>query len=110
FGVEDYREANTRFLLINRNWKGLVMDGGLQNMKRVREEEIYWRHDLTAICAFIARNNINRLIAQNGFSGPVGVLSIDIDGNDYWIRESILRNQTINIIAFDESTNRSEIM
>jgi hypothetical protein len=89
FGVADYREANTRFLLVNRNWKGLVMDGSLQNMKRVREEEIYWRHDLSAVCAFIERDNIDRLIAQNGFCGNVGVLSIDIDGNDYWIWEAI---------------------
>src|SRR5262245_19169620 len=26
FGVEDYAEANTRFLLYHRNWRGLVMD------------------------------------------------------------------------------------
>src|SRR5258706_13307938 len=25
FGVENYRESNTRFLLINDNWSGLVM-------------------------------------------------------------------------------------
>ena len=25
FGVEDYREANTRFLLLNDNWRGLIM-------------------------------------------------------------------------------------
>ena len=27
FGVENYRESNTRFLLQNDNWTGLVMDG-----------------------------------------------------------------------------------
>lgn len=27
FGVKDYRESNTRFLLLNDNWSGLVMDG-----------------------------------------------------------------------------------
>jgi hypothetical protein len=27
FGVEDYRQSNTRFLLQNRNWRGLIMDG-----------------------------------------------------------------------------------
>ena len=25
-GVEDYRESNTRFLLMNDNWRGLVID------------------------------------------------------------------------------------
>jgi hypothetical protein len=27
FGVDDYREANTRFLLVNKEWRGLVLDG-----------------------------------------------------------------------------------
>ena len=27
FGVQDYQEANTRFLLVHRNWSGLVIDG-----------------------------------------------------------------------------------
>ena len=89
FGVENYREANTRFLLINRNWKGLVMDGSSQNIQTVREDEIYWRYDLTAVSAFINRDNINSLITEGGFSGTIGVLSVDIDGNDYWVWEAI---------------------
>ena len=28
FGVEDYRESNTRFLLVHDNWRGLIVDGG----------------------------------------------------------------------------------
>jgi hypothetical protein len=89
FGVENYREANTRFLLVNRNWKGLVMDGSLDNMQSIRQEDIYWRHDLNAVCAFINRENINGLISDAGFSGAAGVLSVDVDGNDYWVWEAI---------------------
>ena len=89
FGVEDYREANTRFLLISRNWRGLVMDGNAQKIESLRQEEIFWRHDLTAKDAFIDRENINRLILDAGFGGDIGVLSIDIDGNDYWVWEAI---------------------
>jgi len=58
-------------------------------MARVRREDLYWRHDLTSICEFISRENINPLISGAGFSGPIGLLSIDIDGNDYWIWEAI---------------------
>jgi hypothetical protein len=89
FGVENFREANCRFLLMNRNWKGLVMDGGAANMEAVREEELYWRHDLEAKAAFITAENIDRLISESGFCGPLGLLSIDIDGNDYWVWEAI---------------------
>ena len=89
FGVEDYSEANTRFLLTQRGWSGLVLDGSEQNVARIRKDEIYWRHHLSAAAAFITRENINELIATNGVSGDIGILSIDIDGNDYWIWEAI---------------------
>lgn len=89
FGVETYREANTRFLLQNRNWRGLILDGSPAVVDAVREDGLAWRHDLTAVPAFITRENINELIGRAGFSGEIGVLSIDIDGNDYWVWEAI---------------------
>ena len=89
FGVEHYREANTRFLLMNRNWAGLVMDASMEKIQGVCQDEIFWRYDLKAVSAFIHRDNINELISRNGFSGRIGVLSIDIDGNDYWVWEAI---------------------
>lgn len=85
FGVETYEEANTRFLLINDNWSGLIIDGSPANIARVRESSIYWRNGLTAIAAFIDADNINQLIGDNGFRGEIGLLSVDIDGNDYWV-------------------------
>jgi hypothetical protein len=85
FGVENYLEANTRFLLINDNWTGLVMDSNRNNIEFIKKDNIYWKYDLTARQAFITRDNINSLITENGFAGEIGLLSIDIDGNDYWI-------------------------
>jgi hypothetical protein len=89
FGVENYRESNTRFLMMNDGWRGLVFDSSPDLMAQLRGEELYWRYDLTAVTAFITRENINSLIKDAGFSGPVGLLSIDIDGNDYWVWEAI---------------------
>jgi hypothetical protein len=89
FGVETYREANTRFLLQNRNWRGLIMDGSPDLLPAVKTDGLYWKHDLTAKIAFITRENINELISSAGFSGDIGLLSIDLDGNDYWVWEAI---------------------
>jgi hypothetical protein len=89
FGVETYEEANTKFLLINDNWSGLVIDGSPTNMARVRESAAYWRNGLTAVAAFVDADNINQLIADNGFCGEIGLLSVDIDGNDYWVWDRI---------------------
>ncbi|MHC4397390.1 MAG: hypothetical protein ACYS1A_17255 [Planctomycetota bacterium] len=89
FGVENYKESNTRFLLLNNNWSGLVIDAGKSNVRDIIKDPIYWKHDLTAKCAFVTRENINDLIASNIGTGDIGVLSIDIDGNDYWVWDSI---------------------
>lgn len=89
FGVEDYSEANTRFLLEFDNWSGLIIDGSEENVKKIQSQDYYWRHNLTAVCEFVTKQNINRIIKENGFSGDLGLLHIDIDGNDYWIWDAI---------------------
>ena len=89
FGVETFREANCRFLLQNRNWKGLVMDGSEPNLASLKALPLYWMYDLTAKPAFVSAENINQLIKEAGFDGPLGILSIDIDGNDYWVWKAI---------------------
>jgi hypothetical protein len=38
---------------------------------------------------FITRENINDVIADAGFRGDIGLLSVDIDGNDYWILDTL---------------------
>jgi hypothetical protein len=89
FGVESYREANTRFLLVHDNWRGLIIDGGKAHEAFLEETGLRWRHSIDAVTAFIDRDNINQLIANAGFEGDIGLLSIDIDGNDYWVLEAI---------------------
>lgn len=89
FGVQDYTEANTRFLLVNNHWSGLVMDGDAQHIATIRRSPLYWRHNLKAECAFIDRDNINGLIRSAGIEGDIGLLSVDIDGNDYWVWQAI---------------------
>ncbi len=89
FGVENYSEANTRYLLMSRNWSGLIMDGNPLNIAAIKGEELYWRYELTAVPAFVTAENINELISQNHFAGEIGLLHIDIDGNDYWVWKAI---------------------
>src|SRR5688572_4559412 len=89
FGVQDYREANTRFLAVNDGWAGLVMDSDPANVRAIRNHRHWWRLNVTAAHAFVTRENINALLLEHGISGEIGLLSIDIDGNDYWVLEAI---------------------
>lgn len=109
FGVETYRESNTRFLLINNNWSGLIIDGSQTNINYIKSDSIYWKYNLKADCAFIDAENINDLISRNGLSGEIGILSIDIDGNDYWVWKAItVINPSIVICEYNSLWGFSE--
>lgn len=89
FGVGNYRESNTRFLMMNNNWSGLVMDGSEANIAQIVNSEYFWQYDLQAKAAFITKDNINSLVQSAGFDEEVGILHIDLDGNDYWIWKTL---------------------
>jgi len=89
FGVENYVESNTRFLLTNDGWSGLVIDGSAENIEYIRRDPIYWATNLKAEHSFITSENIDALLARNGIAGDIGLLSVDIDGNDYWVWQAI---------------------
>ncbi len=98
FGVQNYLESNTRFLLINNNWSGLVIDGSEDNIKYIKNDPIYWKYNLKAITHFITKENINEIIEEAGYKDEIGILSIDIDGNDYWIWETITIVEPVMVI------------
>jgi len=89
FGVWDYSESNTRFLLEQDNWRGLIIDAGAEHQTFLERSGLGWRHTIDAVSAFVDRDNINALISGAGIEGDIGLLSIDIDGNDYWVLEAI---------------------
>lgn len=93
FGVENYNESNTRFLMMNRNWSGLIIDGSKENINYVKNRDYFWKYDLTAIDSFITRENINDLLSHQlkhlDIDANIGLLSVDIDGVDYWVLDEI---------------------
>ena len=88
FGVGDYMESNTRFLLMNNNWEGFVMDGSEENMNYLKTRSWYWRYNITCKNTFITKSNINDLLEETGLEN-VGLLHIDLDGNDYFILKEL---------------------
>lgn len=102
FGVEDYSEANTRFLLTGCGWSGLVLDGSSEHILKIKQSRVYWKYNLKAAQAFVTRDNINGILRDNGIVGEIGLLSIDIDGNDYWVWRAIdVINPVIVIIEYN---------
>jgi hypothetical protein len=89
FGVESFMEANCRFLLMKDNWSGYVIDASSSNIATLKNSYFYWKYQIDAVNAFVTKDNINDLLAESCFDEDVGILSIDIDGNDYFILEAI---------------------
>jgi hypothetical protein len=88
-GVDDYRESNSRFLLENDSWEGLAVDAGTSHLEFLSSPHYRFRHRIWGRSEFLNVENVNRVISEAGFSGEIGLLSIDLDGNDYWMLESI---------------------
>lgn len=77
FGVEDGKECNSRFLREACGWRGLMMDGGYENL------------DINLRRHFITAENINQLFETHAVPPNLSILSIDIDFNDLWLWKAI---------------------
>lgn len=92
-GANDGINSNCSNLAVHFGWTGLFFEGDPQLIKRGRK--FYsriptpWHPKPTFVQAIIKRENINQLIRENGLSGDMELLSIDIDGNDYWVWDAI---------------------
>ncbi len=88
-GTQDYWESNTRYLLKSKKWKGYLIEASKEQIDKIKKQRIYWQSDIKAIEAFVNKENINEIIKNNIDETNIGLLSIDIDGNDYWVLEKI---------------------
>ena len=92
-GSDDGVNSNSANLYFNFGWHGLFIDGNRRSIKRgVKFFSKYphpWYYRPKFVCARITRENVNELIKGAGYKGEIGLLSIDIDGNDYWVWDAI---------------------
>ncbi|MBR1646392.1 MAG: hypothetical protein IJ685_06405 [Selenomonadaceae bacterium] len=90
FGVQNGLECNTHYLLF-KGWRGLWIDGGEDYVKQIHEKfaPVLENGQLKFLRAFITRENINELFESCGFTGEIDLLSIDIDGNDWYVWKAI---------------------
>jgi hypothetical protein len=88
FGASDgYWLSNLRMFL-DLGWTGLQMEGLEENKNDVKAE-------------FITKDNINDLFEKYHVPHKFDLLSIDLDGNDYWIWKEIKHEPNVVIIEFN---------
>lgn len=92
-GSDDGVNSNSANLYFNFGWYGLFIDGNQKSINRGKKffskYPHPWFYNPKFVCARVTRENVNELIGKSGFKGEVGLLSVDIDGNDYWIWDAI---------------------
>ena len=88
-GIQDYWECNTSFLLKKRNWDGLIIDMSSSYIEKIKNQNIYWKYNLIAKQIEITKDNINKTLIEANFDKNIGLLSLDIDSNDYWVIEAM---------------------
>lgn len=88
FGVGDGKQCNTRYLLEKRDWDGLMLDG-LENTPEFVKRE------------FVTPENVNCLFEKYKVPYEFDLLSVDIDGNDYWVWKAIDKKYSPRIIIIE---------
>jgi hypothetical protein len=92
-GADDGLNSNCANLYFHFGYHGLFIDGNGHALSRGRR--FYgrypnrWYYPPVFLQAMVTRENINSLLTKHGFVGEVDCLSIDIDGNDYWIWDAL---------------------
>lgn len=106
FGTEDWKQSNLR--LSTKLFKlnvGLI-DGSPKNIEKIKTSSDYYFNQITAISSWITAENINSLVnslMSKMEISELDILSIDIDGNDYYIAEKLLKiNPKVLIIEVND--------
>jgi len=86
-------ECNAANLIVNHGWRALLVDGDARNVRRARWFYSNCRDTFlgppTIVHAWVDRDSVNRVVREAGFSGEIDLLSLDMDGVDYWIWDAL---------------------
>jgi hypothetical protein len=106
-GVGDGTQCNTANLAINFGWKGLLIEGDRELAQRARR--FYQRQPGIAERVIVrgetvTAENVDQILADEGLQGEIDLLSIDVDGNDYWIWRAMTSiNPRVVVIEYNAS-------
>jgi hypothetical protein len=88
FGVESGAECNCARLALEAGWRGLFLEADAGHFERLAAR--YRGHEgVRCARSVVTSANIERLLEENGVPPDLDLLSIDIDGNDYWVWKAI---------------------
>lgn len=87
FGVETGIECNAALLVRADGWNGVFIEGSLTPYERL--EANYAGFGVRCLHEFITAENVVEVFVRASVPTEFDLLSIDIDGNDYWVWERL---------------------
>lgn len=92
-------ENNCLRLALKQGWSGLFIDPISEHVRLVNDTVPYFTGlNLRAIKSFLTLDNIETVVHSDN---PVGVLSIDVDGNDFYFWERLFIHPEIVVIEYN---------
>jgi hypothetical protein len=89
----DCIECNAANLIINHGWTGLLFDGSEQNIALGKQFYLRCRDTFfyppILVHGWITAENVNDLVAERDFTGDIDLLSLDLDGMDFWVWKAL---------------------
>lgn len=79
--------GNSGFLAQECGWSGLMVDAKTESIEKVTVR--FKGHQVKAVKQRVTREGVNGMLEKFGFTGEIDLLSIDIDGMDYWVWEAV---------------------
>lgn len=108
-GASDARECTTGYLSFERGWESTLVEADekmARECERVvlerlgpRASRVTVRHD------WVTAENVMDIAVGASRAGPLDVLAIDVDGNEYWIWEALQQpiNPAIVVVEYNAS-------
>jgi hypothetical protein len=103
FGAGNFRECNTRFLAEYRSASVVAIDCHEDLVSSVQSMPVNWRTTVIPRQEWITPTNAPTLLSEAQTSlGGVDIVSLDIDGNDYWVAESLpLEGVSVIVVEYN---------
>lgn len=91
-GSGDCIKSNCANLITHFGWEGVFVDKNNRQLtigKNFYKDKQKQGVSIRFIEAEVTTGNVNEVVSEEGWEKKIGLLSIDIDGNDYWIWKAI---------------------
>jgi hypothetical protein len=111
FGIGNTQKCNTTNLVLSFGWSVLLLDGQSVLVEWARD---FYRgraepERVRCVETWLTPETIDRTFAEHGMQGEIDLLSLDIDGNDYWIWKAIRSVEPrVVVIEYNSSLGAEE--